>query len=358
MDVDTVIDRIGFGLPENVREKIDRENLENITDLFSELKKHEGKIGKKNLKTKETKQEWRYKNEEKKPCNLVYQKIELKKHEGKIGKKNFKTKETKQEWRYKNEEKKPCKTCENLKPKNDQKQWARSHGPNVPEAGIVAEELVAEGKDLQWMDEEIRTSPAYKLQGDKLRTYQERKEGQSTKRKRMELRTYQERKEGQSTKRKRMESPGSSEGTCPTLPRQVDHQVDDITKVITRLTKKFHELRSYKNTKPMEVTTIRERTGNLALIANPNAPPVGDILEDIKQGFPEVLTLMEEKFEEGRVETAGIKVKTIKKTMKGDVMLEIHGGKEKAEVLKHEIMNKNSGTKVEKQKQHGVRVWH
>lgn len=68
MDVDTVIDRIGFGLPENVREKIDRENLENITDLFSELKKHEGKIGKKNLKTKETKQEWRYKNEEKKPC--------------------------------------------------------------------------------------------------------------------------------------------------------------------------------------------------------------------------------------------------------------------------------------------------
>ncbi|KAK9686367.1 hypothetical protein QE152_g37241 [Popillia japonica] len=68
MDVDTVIDRIGFGLPENFREKIDRENLENITDLFSELKKHEGKIGKKNLKTKETKQEWRYKNEEKKPC--------------------------------------------------------------------------------------------------------------------------------------------------------------------------------------------------------------------------------------------------------------------------------------------------
>ncbi|KAK9693590.1 hypothetical protein QE152_g34109 [Popillia japonica] len=224
-----------------------------------------------------------------------------------------------------------------------------------------------------------------------------------------------------------MESPGSSEGTCPTLLRQVDHQVDDITKgigpreldhVVDNLGKKWSsyqitaqtnvqvgqqaaqaktqkecrsigtqadsidvlhetgqrekELRKeiersleenggwqelskiidqkwpdecykntiersleenggwqelskiidqkwpdeclskiidqkwpdecYKNTKPMEVTTIRERTGNLALIANPNAPPVGDILEDIKQGFPEVLTLMEEKFEEGRVE--------------------------------------------------------
>ncbi|KAK9739401.1 hypothetical protein QE152_g9015 [Popillia japonica] len=69
MDVDTVIDRIGFGLPEKVREKIDRENLENISDLFSELKKLEGKIGtKSNFKTKETKQDWRYKNEEKKPC--------------------------------------------------------------------------------------------------------------------------------------------------------------------------------------------------------------------------------------------------------------------------------------------------
>ncbi|KAK9722308.1 hypothetical protein QE152_g19746 [Popillia japonica] len=47
------------------------------------------------------------------------------------------------------------------------------------------------------------------------------------------------------------------------------------------------------------------------------------------------------------IDQAGIKVKTIKKSMKGDVMLEIHGGKEKAEVLKHEIMNKNCGTKVE-----------
>ncbi|KAK9700819.1 hypothetical protein QE152_g31018 [Popillia japonica] len=39
--------------------------------------------------------------------------------------------------------------------------------------------------------------------------------------------------------------------------------------------------------------------------------------------------------------------------MKGDVMLEIHGGKEKAEVLKHEIMNKNCGTKVEIKNRNG-----
>ncbi|KAK9693581.1 hypothetical protein QE152_g34108 [Popillia japonica] len=42
---------------------------------------------------------------------------------------------------------------------------ARSHGPNVPEAGIVAEELVAEGKDLQWMDEEIRTRKGSAMDG-------------------------------------------------------------------------------------------------------------------------------------------------------------------------------------------------
>ncbi|KAI4475354.1 hypothetical protein M0804_014350 [Polistes exclamans] len=69
MYIDTVIDRIGFGLPENIREKIDREKLENITDLFNELRKHEGRMEKKiNFKTRETKQDWRYKTEEKKPC--------------------------------------------------------------------------------------------------------------------------------------------------------------------------------------------------------------------------------------------------------------------------------------------------
>lgn len=46
------------------------------------------------------------------------------------------------------------------------------------------------------------------------------------------------------------------------------------------------------------------------------------------------------------IDEVGIKVKNIKKTAKGEVMLEIEGGKDKAEALKQAIKNSNGDTKV------------
>lgn len=46
------------------------------------------------------------------------------------------------------------------------------------------------------------------------------------------------------------------------------------------------------------------------------------------------------------IDDAGIKIKSIKKTAKGDVMLEVLGGKDKAEALKREIVSGNSGTRA------------
>lgn len=71
IDQDTMIDLIALGLPENIREKINRDELENTKDLIKELKNHEGKIEKKkNYKTKEFKLQNKTNNEEKKPCTL------------------------------------------------------------------------------------------------------------------------------------------------------------------------------------------------------------------------------------------------------------------------------------------------
>ncbi|KAI4470206.1 insect cuticle protein [Holotrichia oblita] len=47
------------------------------------------------------------------------------------------------------------------------------------------------------------------------------------------------------------------------------------------------------------------------------------------------------------IDEVGIKIKSIKKTTKGDVMLEIQGGADKAEALKRGILNKSQGTRVE-----------
>lgn len=69
MDMDTLIDRIGFGLPENIRERINRDELKETADLFNEVRKYEGKIEKgNNYKAKESKVDFKRKNEEKKPC--------------------------------------------------------------------------------------------------------------------------------------------------------------------------------------------------------------------------------------------------------------------------------------------------
>ncbi|KYN00612.1 hypothetical protein ALC62_08610 [Cyphomyrmex costatus] len=68
MDTDTIIDRIAFGLPEFIREKIDRDEIENTKDLINELQKLEGITNKKKIFKKESKPEYRVRNEEKKPC--------------------------------------------------------------------------------------------------------------------------------------------------------------------------------------------------------------------------------------------------------------------------------------------------
>lgn len=67
-DADTMIDRIAFGLPEFMREKINRDEIENTKDLINELQKLEGITDKKKIFKKEGKPEYKVKNEEKKPC--------------------------------------------------------------------------------------------------------------------------------------------------------------------------------------------------------------------------------------------------------------------------------------------------
>lgn len=68
MDTDTMIDRIAFGVPEFIREKIDRDEMEDTKDLINELRKLEGIADKKKIFKKEGKPEHKVRNEEKKPC--------------------------------------------------------------------------------------------------------------------------------------------------------------------------------------------------------------------------------------------------------------------------------------------------
>lgn len=63
MDADTMIDRIAFGLPEFIREKI-----KNTRDLVNELQRFEGITDKKKIFKKEGKTEYKFKSKEKKPC--------------------------------------------------------------------------------------------------------------------------------------------------------------------------------------------------------------------------------------------------------------------------------------------------
>lgn len=68
MDMDTIIDRIGFGLPEFIREKINRDKIKETQDIINELQKLEGIGEKKKTIRTEGKPEHKIKNEEKKPC--------------------------------------------------------------------------------------------------------------------------------------------------------------------------------------------------------------------------------------------------------------------------------------------------
>lgn len=76
----------------------------------------------------------------------------------------------------------------------------------------------------QWQDEDVRTSPIYRLQGDK----------------QMEAMDVED---IQRTKRKRLESPGISEAKYEDLSRQRNGCVDELTKVISKITRRSHELR-------------------------------------------------------------------------------------------------------------------
>lgn len=76
----------------------------------------------------------------------------------------------------------------------------------------------------QWQDEDVRTSPIYRLQGDK----------------QMEAMDVED---IQRTKRKRLESPGISEAKYEDLSRQRNSCVDELTKVISKITRRSHELR-------------------------------------------------------------------------------------------------------------------
>ncbi|KAK9674993.1 hypothetical protein QE152_g40726 [Popillia japonica] len=58
----------------------------------------------------------------------------------------------------------------------------------------------------------------------------------------------------------------------------------------------------FKNTTPIEPQAIRRRNGNLAVIVNPNGFHYGEVSEDIKLGFPEIATLLEEKSEVTSIE--------------------------------------------------------
>ncbi|GLV46716.1 hypothetical protein CBL_20920, partial [Carabus blaptoides fortunei] len=68
IDADTMIDRIAFGLPEFIREKIDRDEMENSKDVINELQELERKTDKKKILKKEGKPEHKVRNEDKKPC--------------------------------------------------------------------------------------------------------------------------------------------------------------------------------------------------------------------------------------------------------------------------------------------------
>ncbi|KAI4476434.1 hypothetical protein M0804_013604 [Polistes exclamans] len=70
MDSDTVIDRIAIGLPESIRENIDRDELKNIKDLIYKLQKLKRTVEKQSILQKEAKQEYRFRNEDRKPCKV------------------------------------------------------------------------------------------------------------------------------------------------------------------------------------------------------------------------------------------------------------------------------------------------
>ncbi|KAI4467919.1 hypothetical protein MML48_2g00006521 [Holotrichia oblita] len=75
-----------------------------------------------------------------------------------------------------------------------------------------------------------------------------------------------------------------------------------------------------------------QATKNEKIIIKAEGKTYSDMLRTIKQNV--------------NIDEVGIKVKTIKKIARGDIMMEVQGGKDKAEALRREIQNNNEGTQV------------
>lgn len=67
----------------------------------------------------------------------------------------------------------------------------------------------------------------------------------------------------------------------------------------------------YKNTEFIDSETWRKRIGNVAVIVNPRGKLEGQIAEDIVMRYPEILSLMEEKLEEGVIEYVKTNTQTV-----------------------------------------------
>lgn len=69
IDIQQLIDTIVIGLPEIIRDKINRDEIKTSTDLFHEIRKHENMMYRRNYtKTNDNKSNFKRKSEEKKPC--------------------------------------------------------------------------------------------------------------------------------------------------------------------------------------------------------------------------------------------------------------------------------------------------
>lgn len=68
IDSKTLIALITTGLPEFIMNRISKEEVQDSTTLFNEIRNYESMVERKNIKTRDGKQDWKKKYEEKKPC--------------------------------------------------------------------------------------------------------------------------------------------------------------------------------------------------------------------------------------------------------------------------------------------------
>lgn len=110
-----------------------------------------------------------------------------------------------------------------------------------------------------------------------------------------------------------------------------DHELEYIRKcaeyAFHGTDRKLEIIRSKKGTRDKSKTLPIEK-----ILIRTEGRQYADILRTIKSNVD--------------IDQVGVKIKTIKKTYNGDIMLEVRGGKDKAEALKHEIQKNNNSTRV------------